>query len=246
MKATTHSEADAEALERRVRRLEDAVAALQDTSLLETRVVERLLSQVEASRRAMLSSTPMLGAERILPPSTITIETTAATVPEHPNNGSVLALPPGPTSAATDRPSSVAEILLPPMDAPLKPTGSSDSTTSATPSAGIVSHQVSWLLMEIVKDLRNFFLMYVDANYRVTRTTQLLVPILLALILCNYLFPPPVPLPLVGTILQKIIDILLAVVLYKQLYRESIRYRLMRPRPRSAEGSGLPRQGKTA
>ena len=42
-----HHDETVEALEHRIRRLEDAIAALQDTQLIEDRVVERVRQRVE-------------------------------------------------------------------------------------------------------------------------------------------------------------------------------------------------------
>lgn len=59
-----------ETLERRVRRLEDAVAAIQDTHLMEDRVVERVAHRVEHLSYSQ-SSGLIVGAARMLLPKTI-------------------------------------------------------------------------------------------------------------------------------------------------------------------------------
>ncbi len=63
--------ADGEALERRVRRLEDAVAAIQDTQLMEDRVVERVVERVEHIGRQPDGSGLLVNAARMLMPRTI-------------------------------------------------------------------------------------------------------------------------------------------------------------------------------
>ena len=63
-------DANGEALERRVRRLEDAVAAIQDTHLMEDRVVERVAHRVEHLSYQQ-SSGLIVGAARMLLPKTI-------------------------------------------------------------------------------------------------------------------------------------------------------------------------------
>src|SRR5947209_14283202 len=62
-------DANGEALEQRVRRLEDAVAAIQDTQIMEDRVVERVVHRVE---HFAAPSGPGLfaGAARLLIPRT--------------------------------------------------------------------------------------------------------------------------------------------------------------------------------
>jgi hypothetical protein len=68
-----HDDSADEAMERRVRRLEDAVAAIQDTQLMEDRVVERVVERVEHSSRQPLPQGPSMfaSAARMLMPKTI-------------------------------------------------------------------------------------------------------------------------------------------------------------------------------
>lgn len=82
-----------------------------------------------------------------------------------------------------------------------------------------------WLLIELLRDIATTFRMYLDPRYRVRRSTQLLIPVILALFVGNYLFWSAVPFPIVNTILQKLGDIILAILLYKVLSSEMDRYR---------------------
>lgn len=82
-----------------------------------------------------------------------------------------------------------------------------------------------WLLFELVRDLTTTVRMYLDPRYRVRRSTQLLVPVILGLFVVNYFFFGALPIPIVGTLLAKAGDIILAILLYKVLIREMIRYR---------------------
>ena len=83
-----------------------------------------------------------------------------------------------------------------------------------------------WLLSELIGDLRTTIQMYLDPRYRVRRSTQLMVPMILGLLVLNCIFFNwAFTLALVSTALEKIIDILLAVMLYKVLHREMERYR---------------------
>lgn len=68
-----HDDSAGEALERRVRRLEDAVAAIQDTQLMEDRVVERVVERVEIAGHQSASTGPglVISAARMLIPRTI-------------------------------------------------------------------------------------------------------------------------------------------------------------------------------
>jgi hypothetical protein len=80
-----------------------------------------------------------------------------------------------------------------------------------------------WVLPELISDLWTTLKMYVDPRYRLRRTTQLFIPVIVVLFVLNYWIIGS--LPLLGWILVKIGDILLAVLLYKILYREMVRYR---------------------
>jgi hypothetical protein len=62
-----------DALDRRVRRLEDAVAAIQDTHLMEDRVVERVVDRMEHAPYPRLHEPPGLvaSATRMLMPKTV-------------------------------------------------------------------------------------------------------------------------------------------------------------------------------
>jgi hypothetical protein len=93
-----------EALERRVRRLEDAVAAIQDTQLMEDRVVERVVGRVEHTGPQPLSGGPGLfvSAARMLLPKTIDAL---------PEDGSVSADGSPPPTAAAQAPWLVMAVL---------------------------------------------------------------------------------------------------------------------------------------
>jgi hypothetical protein len=91
-----------EALEQRVRRLEDAVAALQDTQLMEDRVVERVRQRVELHHLEAPRSGLILSAARMLlpkPVEDVPPESPPADA-EAPADGQSAA-PPGPPSDAS-------------------------------------------------------------------------------------------------------------------------------------------------
>ena len=60
-------EDDLETLEQRIRRLENAVAALTDTSLIEARLLERVKSEIEPAARSVAQGV-LLEGTRALPP----------------------------------------------------------------------------------------------------------------------------------------------------------------------------------
>ena len=68
--------------------------------------------------------------------------------------------------------------------------------------------------------------MYFDARYRVSRTAQLLVPAILVTFVLNYfLFGLWFEVPLLSPVLERLLDVVLGVTLYKLITRELSRYR---------------------
>ena len=84
-----------------------------------------------------------------------------------------------------------------------------------------------WLLFDFLREIGLTFRMYMDARYRVRRATQLMVPLILGLIVANYLFFNllMVQVPVFTPIVERLITIVLAVLLYKVISREVARYR---------------------
>ena len=86
-----------------------------------------------------------------------------------------------------------------------------------------------WLLWDLFKELWTSVRMYIDPRYRVRRATQMMVPVVLGLVVANYFFFGVVfwSIPIVTPILEHLVTIVLAVLLYKILAREVARYRTM-------------------
>ena len=82
-----------------------------------------------------------------------------------------------------------------------------------------------WLLLDLFREISTAVRMYFDPRYRVRRSTQLLVPAILALFVVSYLFFSVFPIPVLDKVLEKAADIVLAVLLYKVVQREVVRYR---------------------
>lgn len=85
-----------------------------------------------------------------------------------------------------------------------------------------------WTRVQGFKELRLMARMYLDPRYRLSRVGQFGVPLVLGLMVFNYLFFNwiiAVPLlPFVGTVMERLGLVVLAVVLYKLLSREAARY----------------------
>ena len=113
----------------------------------------------------------------------------------------------------------VSEITIP---ASLVPGGQSTLTA-------MKAMRKPWLLFELLSDCGATARMYMDPRYRVRRSTQLMVPAILGVLLANYfvfnlLF---LHVPVLTEVVERLVDIVLAILLYKVVIREVGRYRQM-------------------
>ncbi len=84
----------------------------------------------------------------------------------------------------------------------------------------------TWILSEVLRDLRTVFQMYFDPRYRLRRATQLLVPSIVITLIVTYLFfNYAFSILFISPILERLIEMILAVFLYKVLSQEISRYR---------------------
>jgi len=85
-----------------------------------------------------------------------------------------------------------------------------------------------WLLFDALNDFRLIWRMFFDLRYRFSFSTRLIVYGLLALILTShYLWFPLAYIPFgIGSVLDKMLALVLAFFVYKALSREARRYRL--------------------
>ena len=95
----------------------------------------------------------------------------------------------------------------------------------SVPALPIAPARRRWLLTELFGDFRIIFRMYLDPRYRVRRATQLMVPVIVGLFVLNWLFFSSIPIPVVSSAIEKIVDVVLAILIYKVLIRETERYR---------------------
>lgn len=84
-----------------------------------------------------------------------------------------------------------------------------------------------WLLVDLLREVGAAVKMYMDPRYRVRRSTQLMVPLLLGLVVANYFFFNLLLLhiPVVTEVVERLILAVLVVLLYKVIGREVARYR---------------------
>ncbi|HEX3152416.1 MAG TPA: hypothetical protein VHR66_30360 [Gemmataceae bacterium] len=86
-----------------------------------------------------------------------------------------------------------------------------------------------WLLVDLMRDFGSTVRMYMDPRYRVRRSTQLMVPLILLLFGANYVLfnHTLLDIPIFKHILERVFEIVLAILLYKVVMREVVRYRQM-------------------
>ncbi len=170
-----------DSMELRIRRLEEAVAGLQDTKQIEERVVERVSDKLSRVSNSGFQESPsfLKEAGRHILPSALGIAAESAT--------------------------------------------SADSRKHSG-----ASPRRAWWLFEAYDDLRAMTRMYSDYRYRRHMTwTAFLTPFVFVACILLVWFWMPTSIPVLGTLLDKVVDVLLAFFAYKILSRELIRYRDM-------------------
>jgi hypothetical protein len=173
-----------ESLEQRVHRLEDAVAALQDTQLMEERITERVVGRLH--RPDGPAHTGIVDAERRTPTPAV-------------NAGATLPEPAADSSAA-------------PLRRP-------------------------WLIVEVFREIRIMIGMFFDSRYRVSWSAVFALMLLAYILVSQWLWTLVGGVPVIGVlttamnlgfvgqILDKAVDLILALFAYKTLSREMARYR---------------------
>ena len=88
----------------------------------------------------------------------------------------------------------------------------------------------TWLLLDALAELRAMYWMFFDPRYHLSLTARLAPLVFVALILTSYYWTPGTILPFyIGTIIEKLCDLILAYFLFKLLSYESRRYRETAP-----------------
>jgi hypothetical protein len=169
-------------LEQRVQRLEDAVAALQDTHLVEERLIER--AEVLLQERAGAASQPPPR-----PPIAQQVYDAGRFAPPRP------AAPPAPEPLLLEPPPPLPPVLT-----------------------------RSWLILDLAAELRAMAAMFFDRSYRTALTTKVALFVLVPAILLSHWWFPFAWVPIVGPLVDKVVDLGLAFFLYKALSREAHRY----------------------
>jgi hypothetical protein len=160
-----------ESHDERLRRLESALAAMQDTQLMEQRLLERMSQRLEQPG--------VLDAGQAIAHA-VGAQLSAATSPMAPSNGAMF-------SAKT------------------------------------------WILTDIIQEVRTFFVLYFDYRYRVSWAARIIPTITIVLFILGWVFKSFGADNFVGAFLQHLMNLLLVVITYKTLQREAARYRALFP-----------------
>ena len=97
---------------------------------------------------------------------------------------------------------------------------SATNPRAGQPPSSVLSPQ-NWLVTDLIFDIRTFIALYVDYRYHPSWTAKMIPPVGLILIVIVYFLLTTIPMILV--------DLLIIMVVYKTLLRESARYRTMLP-----------------
>jgi len=91
-------------------------------------------------------------------------------------------------------------------------------------SAGLKFAGLAWFPVDIFLEIVAIFKMFVDYNYKEAWSSRLLTLILVPVILLSNWWVPFSQVPIVGGWVDKLVDVFLAIVLYKALSRQARRY----------------------
>jgi hypothetical protein len=104
------------------------------------------------------------------------------------------------------------------------PTGPVLVTSPTPPSPAFSLNRQGWLLVDALRELRAIVHMFFDVRYHMAWSTRLIVIVLLVLILLSHWWLPFGMVPVLGGVLDKVVDLVLAFFVYKALSREAQRY----------------------
>jgi hypothetical protein len=94
------------------------------------------------------------------------------------------------------------------------------------PAPAVQSAPRTWFLANLMSELRLIGVMYFDPRYRISRTTQFVLPGLFLLLVFNYFFFSVwVSITFLSPVLERLLAVVFGMVIYLLLTRELARYR---------------------
>jgi hypothetical protein len=159
----------------------------------------------------------------------------AALAPDPPPASPLTAVPPAPRLSdrivAAGRRMMSSPAAGQAMAAVAMPVARAAIAMAAAPSAASSTHPFrnNWLVMEAYNEIRGVIRMYMVRSYRPGLYAWVVPIVALSFMICSYFFVSGMP--IIGPILDKLIDFVLAYAAYKVLVREAERHELQRPKP---------------
>jgi hypothetical protein len=101
------------------------------------------------------------------------------------------------------------------------------SNLAAPPGSPRSKH--AWLFYDSIAELRAILRMFTDPRYRLSWIARIVPPVLIGLFLVSWYWVPFTSFAVVGTILNKAVDLVLAYALFRLLAHEARRYRETAP-----------------
>src|SRR5262245_2255685 len=168
--------ANSDSTDDRLRRLENAIAAMQDTNLMEQRLLERV------SERLHTSAAP----------------------------------PAGESNAIMEAGKFMTRAIGSQFNAATSPTAS---------SSGSLFSARTWIVTDIIQEVRTFFVMYFDYRYQVSTVARVVPLAALALFILGWVLKSFTMDNFFGAALLHLTNLVLVVIVYKTMQREAARYR---------------------
>jgi|GEM_PF-2665095 hypothetical protein len=132
--------------------------------------------------------------------------------------------PPQTTTSATGAIFEAGKALLPgaikAVTSELK--AATNPQTASAPRGGFLAPQ-TWMLTDLVYDIRTFFSLYVDYRYRPSWTSRIVPIAVIGLLIINIVMRQTSG--LMGIAMEYVLDPIALIILFKTLSREAIRYR---------------------
>jgi hypothetical protein len=100
---------------------------------------------------------------------------------------------------------------------------------AVVPLGAAPGQHASFLVIDLFVEAVAIFRMFFDFTYKVAWSTRILVVVLLLAILTSHWWLPGTQIDIIGRYLDKLVDLVLAFILYKALSREAQRYLQTRP-----------------
>ncbi len=103
--------------------------------------------------------------------------------------------------------------------------GAQSENAEQEPQASSSDLRRPWLLFDAYAEARSMVRMYFDPRYRMSWRARTIPLVVLVVLLTSAFWLPGTSIPVMGTIFDKIVDIVLAFLAFKLLSREARRYR---------------------